>query len=210
MDLPKPLVALIRDLELEMGARLSDVSERVTFPSDRLDVRAFTLFPSDNTVDSIKTAMRCRLSKINWQISEMDDRPLLLFVAPMVFVSVRTAYHATRSANLDSVFQHGLLPSVPELSNTGRADCIGNIDVCPTLGNDPVDLDAEPEKGTAPWWRWHLSHKNSFNDPDWCILRVELANVEATVYRDIWSNSGLIVDGIDRVPTERLTVIWPT
>lgn len=207
--LPPEVSAVLDHIEAETGAGFSDVSGRVSVPYCRSDVRALILHPGEIAVGALKRLLKSRLKSVHWQYSELNDRPLLVFAAPMVFHRIDVAFHATRTANLDGILERGLCPSTPERSNSERADCVDNLYVCPTLGSVPANIDVEPEKETAHWWRWHLSRNNRFDDPDWCILHVNMVGVEAKVYRDIWSASGLIIDDTESIASERLSVVWP-
>ncbi|NLS97590.1 MAG: hypothetical protein GXX96_36080 [Planctomycetaceae bacterium] len=152
--------------------------------------------------------LRRRAEAINWHYSECDKLPNWMMIAPMLVVpDCDVAYHVTRTVNLGSIMTDGILPGNPAISTTGRADCEGNIYVCPEIGEPKTDADSEPTKGTAFWWHWHFRHKNRFNDPHWAILTLRLRGLSARIYRDMWSSSGLIVSGVERIPSDAIEVL---
>lgn len=215
MTFPEPVRKLLKEFEAETETHLLDVTpSKGLVGSHRDDVRRLILAPGEISLhdlkyDDLKNTLERRLRDLKWQFSEVHDRQDLIYIAPMLFCWPEIAFHATRIANVPSIFKHGLLRSTPELSNSERADCRGKIYVCPTLGAEPANPDSEPRKETAHWWRWHLSTHNRFNDPEWSILEVKFTELNVRVYRDIWSASGLIVDGIASIPAEHLSIVWP-
>jgi hypothetical protein len=131
-----------------------------------------------------------------------SERVKCVYLAPMIPVSLNFGYHATRRASLRSIWELGLLPSTPDRqTTTDRSDCEGNIYVCERLGT-PADTD-DRGRGSVHWWRTQFAESNRFNDPDWVILRVEVSGGQgARVYQDIWSNSGIIIDNVPRIPPD--------
>ena len=213
MTLPSKIVSLFQSLKSETGFDLHDVTGGEGMSVYRQDsfgiiLNSKSLTSDNSSLNKLKQVLRIRLRKLDWQCSEENDRPHLVVIAPMIVKDVDVAFHATRSVIVPSILTDGLLPSVPERSSTQRADCAGNIYVCPTLGDVPSKPDDEPKKETSQWWRWKLSQSNRFDDPNWSILRIDLGDIEAEIYKDIWSASGLIVDGIDCIPAERISVVW--
>jgi hypothetical protein len=56
---------------------------------------------------------------------------------------------------------------------------------------------------TAHWWRAHLAEKNRFGDRDWVIVRVKVGRVPGIrACRDLWSESGVVLDGAEIIPPE--------
>lgn len=161
-------------------------------------------------------AMRTWFKERDWQLSRqpIPDRTQpnryrpYLFLAPIVFVSFDIGYHCTRRACLPMIMWQGLLPSSPDRQNDAkRKDCEGSIYVCEHLGS-PQDAGVK-DSLSAHWWRDHLSKNNSFDDPDWVVLEITLSGLPPhRLYRDIWSQSGVIVDGVDRIPPELITLIY--
>lgn len=199
----------LRAFQEQNGVKVVDQTARVSFRFPHPDVRVLQLLrESPQTRPGLRQDLRRLLNGIGWQYSEADDANRhLAYVAPMLYPPVPVvAYHATRSAVVSSIVNCGLLPSNSTISATGRPDCFGNIYVCAELGESAGPSDVEPRKGTAMWWRWQLSRRNRFNDPDWVVLSVVLQGLAARVYRDIWSATGLIVDGIERIPPDRIAV----
>lgn len=136
-----------------------------------------------------------------------EDTIDYLLLAPAEFVEFSIGYHATRQCHLDSILESGLLPGTPERKNSKkRIDCEGNIYLCERLGS-PTDAE-KSGAGSAYWWCDHYSKDNRFNDPNWLILKVDLANIpNHQLVRDIWSESGVIVCGIDKIPANAMTRI---
>ncbi len=209
MELPSRILALLDDFAAETGARIADVSDRIESNKFSINVGAVILTHFQGDLDETKKTLGAKLNEVDWFSSEMKRGGSLVLLAPMLFVDAVESFHATRLANVESIFEWGLLPSIPERCNTDRPDCYANIYVCPTLGNLPPDPTIEPAKETAHWWRWYLSKHNRYDDPDWSILQVDLANSHAKVYRDTRSTSGLIVNGLEAISPERLKLIWP-
>jgi hypothetical protein len=74
----------------------------------------------------------------------------------------------------------------------------------------PADAGVQGSE-SAHWWRAHLAENNRFNDPDWVILLIDVGQLEgARTYRDIWSNSGIILDNVARVPPCLIQLEYPT
>ena len=47
-----------------------------------------------------------------------------------------------------------------------------------------------------------------FRDPNWGILSIDVARLlHARVYQDMHSQSGLVIDRIERIPPDLITVI---
>jgi hypothetical protein len=139
-----------------------------------------------------------------WHISQQrnsrNDSSDYLILAPMIFVSFDIGYHATLRMRLDSIFSKGLLPgSHDRQTDDKRIDCEGNIYVCEKLG---VPEDAgNPGSLSAHWWRDHKSKYNRFGDSDWVILEIDLWKLPPhRLYRDIWSESGVIVGDVSVIP----------
>lgn len=145
----------------------------------------------------------------DWQLSRQVEKipvPDLsieienVYLAPMIPVGLDRGYHATRSVSVPSIRTTGLLPSTHQRqTTTDRRDCEGNIYVCEALGT-PADAGV-PGSKTAHWWRDELARTNRFNDPDWVILEIDVRKVHgARLYKDIFSDSGIIVGGVHAIP----------
>lgn len=156
--------------------------------------------------------MRRWIESQNWQFSKHQVGLYTaewLYLAPMIFDQLEIGYHATRRSSVSSIMVAGLLPSAPSRCTTDRADCEGNVYVCKNLGT----LADAGVQGThsAHWWRDHLAKNNRFDDTDWLILEVDFRSLrEAKLYKDIWSESGIIASGFECIPPERIRVIYPT
>ena len=156
---------------------------------------------------SIEDEIRRKLDEIEWQFVTIShkvvdgaDRKFKWFgIAPILSKSVDASYHATRLRTIPLILEHGLLPSNKERQASAFPDTEGVIHVCETLGDD-----AGHEKGSAVWWAHTLSEKNCLKATDYGIVRIDMKGLVARVYQDMHSTSGLIVDRIDRIPTERI------
>jgi hypothetical protein len=125
-------------------------------------------------------------------------------------VPLTTAYHATPRKNWPRIKSEGLLPGDPGegRATTGqRFDCEGYIFVCRGLGT-PKDA-GRPFAYSAHWWRDHLT--GASGDPDWVILRIARLDEipDLVTNRDVCSDSGVILSGIDRIPPDCLALEWP-
>jgi hypothetical protein len=102
-----------------------------------------------------------------------------------------------------------LLPSTLGRQTTSdRLDCEGKIYLCEALG--APDDAGDRGKGSAHWWRNELSKANRFEDREWVILQVDIGRVlGATLDKDIWSASGIIVTGVDRIPRDVIRQVYP-
>ena len=205
---PKKIESLLEQMTAEHGVAFSDVGHRLKPPPQCPDACAVLLLDQDTPLAPFKQRLRKRLDEIDWQYSERDNRPHLLLLASKHFVSADVVYHATRSANVSSILENGLLPSTPSRSTTGRADCNGNIYVCDSLGSVHEDSNDEAFKRSAHWWRCELSKTVGDDDTHWCILRLDLSHSSRRCYRDMWSTSGLILHGDSPVPPSLISVEW--
>ena len=153
----------------------------------------------------------------DWQLviqrtpNPIDDSDYIyyLFLQRMDPVSLRVGYHATLRRQVDSILSNGLLPGSPDRrTDDDRIECHGNIYVCEKLG---VPGDAgKPESFSAHWWRDHKSKRNRFNDPDWVILEIDLWKLPPHLsYRDIVSESGVILRGVSVIPPSLLRLVYP-
>lgn len=131
-----------------------------------------------------------------------------VYIGHAIPVPLEIGYHVTRRANLPFIWKLGLLPSTPDRQNTDRHDCEGNIYLCRHLGS-PRDADVKGSQ-SAYFWRDLLAKtKNRFDDTDWVILEVDLRNLaNARTIRDMWSESGIVLTGIERLPSDRLRLIF--
>ena len=139
------------------------------------------------------------------------DNITYYLVVPIIPVELATAFHATSRRNLESIMEKGLLPgdSANGIASSGnRFDCEGNIYVCPTLGN-PEDA-GQRCTFSAHWWRDHKSKES--DDKDWIIIRLDRLNIIPGLItnRDYMSNSGVILTGVEHIPSNQITVAWPS
>jgi hypothetical protein len=161
-------------------------------------------------LNALRPKIKSHLNRIGWQFVTTGALIELIGtvtvpsfgIAPVIRRTVRVAYHATRLCVVTSILKIGLIPSNSERRATSFVDTEGLIHVCEKLKCERGENDS------AEWWRDHLSQRNRFNDPSWGILRIDMAGIpEARVYQDKHSQSGLVVDEIDRIPPRLVTVI---
>lgn len=189
------------------SASVSLVLERLPVP--RPDVTGLG-FLSNPTAEQI-VAIRRFVEGRGWQFSRQNPEFIgrridWVYLGQIQPVKVDVAYHATRRASVESIFKLGLLQSVPKRQTTdNRHDCEGNIYLCEQLGT-PEDAGKQNAR-TAHWWRYHLSQHNRFKDSDWVILRVEIGRLSgARLYRDMWSESGIVVDKVLFIPPSLISL----
>ena len=160
-------------------------------------------YPADFDLSVVEPRLRQELDAIGWQFVTTGTRLELrdtgeipsFGVAPILLRAVPVAYHATRACLIPLILKDGLLPSNAERRATTFPDTEGVIHACAKLTH------TEGENDSAEWWRQELSNKNRFNDPHWGILRIDLTELAgARVHQDMHSQSGLIIDRIDRIP----------
>jgi hypothetical protein len=161
-------------------------------------------------LNALRSEIKAHLNRIDWQFvttgASIELNGSLVIpsfgIAPIIRRKIRVAYHATRLCVIPSILNIGLIPSNSERRVTSFADTEGLIHVCEKLKCKPGENDC------AEWWRDHLSYKNLYDDPCWGILRIDLASLpEARVYQDMHSQSGLVVDEIERIPPNLITLI---
>lgn len=128
------------------------------------------------------------------------------YLAPLEYLSIQTAFHATRVASLAAIMEGGLRPAAPYMLNFDRLDSIGNIYAATKLGN-PGD-HANDNFGTAHWWVELFAMDNRHNDPEWCIIQLDLSDiVDMICFKDIWSCTGVVLrpkSPIDPVRIKRM------
>lgn len=131
------------------------------------------------------------------------------YLAPIIPIPLIKAYHATTRRRWHLIQLLGLLPgnaSAGRFTSANRFDCEGNIYVCEKLGT-PADAGVR-RTNSAYWWRDHKARNNVENDPDWVILEVDLSNLPGLLaYTDLYSDSGIIIRGIDCIHPDRITLI---
>jgi hypothetical protein len=209
--------ALLDDIQRRFGVELL-WHEKLVFPGYRPDATTHTFFdPEGIMTEGLRREIRTWVEGRGWHFSRQmvpvsgkgGERVEYVYLVPITPVALAVGYHATRRASLASIMEKGLLPGAPDRQTTaGRWDCEGNIYLCEQLGT-PADAGVRGS-GSAHWWRAHLAEANRFNDPDWVILGVEVGRAEGCrTYRDIWSSSGIIVDGVPRVPPDLLRLEYP-
>ena len=172
---------------------------RPTFLREDVTVHAFRRSDNDDQLDDESFfALRDWFENQGWLVTRQRfrkppfDGVEHVYIAPMDTLNPSVAFHATRTASIQSIKNNGLRPAIRERCNTERLDSIGNIYAASELGF-PGD-EARNNYGTAHWWREHLAHQNRFDDPDWSILQIDVAGVGGlTCFRDIWSRSGIVI-----------------
>jgi hypothetical protein len=166
--------------------------------------------PADFDLSAVEPRLRQELDAIGWQFVTTGTRLELrdaseipsFGVAPILLRDVPVAYHATRACAIPLILKEGLLPSSADRRATTFPDTEGVIHACAKLTH------AEGENDSAEWWRQELSKKNRFIDPHWGIVQIDLAGLSgARVHQDIHSQSGLIIDKIDRIPPDLVSPV---
>jgi hypothetical protein len=166
-------------------------------------------YEKDFDLAAVEPQLRGALDAIEWQFVTTGESLKLrdeLFpsfgIAPIIRKTVVVAYHATRVCVIPLVLHQGLLPSNRQRSATGYPDTEGVIHVC-----EKVTCRAG-ENDSAEWWMEHLSQRNRFDDSNWGIVQIDMGRLtSARVYQDMHSTSGLVVDKVDRIPSELITVV---
>jgi hypothetical protein len=155
-------------------------------------------------------ALRQGLDAINWQLIDpgteyvdTDFGEIPTFgIAPILPVEISLAFHATRTVTLQAIFRDGLLPSNEERRATNFPDTAGAIHVCAKLSHEGDENDS------AVWWKAELREKNHSNERDWSIVRIDMSRLKgARVHKDMHSKSGIIIDKVERVPPELISVV---
>jgi hypothetical protein len=159
-------------------------------------------------------ALRAFLEQRGWQYSRqlvVEQPTELIYIGRLFPVAIDFGYHATRMASLPGIKRHGLLPGDADRQTTGRErrrDCEGNLYVCEHLGA-PGDRMGRGSK-TAHWWRGALAAKTGSDIEDWGILKIQLNHVAGSrVYKDIWSESGIVVSSFASIPWEMISIAYP-
>jgi hypothetical protein len=203
--------ALLDEFERHFEVRL-DWFKTHQVPTYRQDVTKHSFFSLEGKLidDKFRLEARRWLEGRGWQFSRQmvpvlpgdAHRVEYVYLAPMIPVALEVGYHVTMKDSVGSIIELGLLPSTPERQTTEkRWDCDGNIFLCKKLGT-PADAGV-PGSESAHWWRDELAHKSRFSNLNWVILRVDVGRLEgARIYRDIWSKSGIIVSGVDSIPSD--------
>lgn len=210
---------LKRDLKIGLMTfnRLRFRCPRQGVTGHSLDAETRHALRTDQMSEETFRQVREWLTERNWQLSRQRVRHPVnqaqkieyLFLAPMILVSFQTGYHATLRSRCDSIFSIGLVPGSPDRqTDNERLDCDGNIFVCHDLG---VPEDAGRDGSfSAHWWCDHKSRRNRFGDPDWVILEIDLGGLPPhRLYRDIWSESGVIVGGVSVIPPALIRQVFP-
>lgn len=137
------------------------------------------------------------------------DRPdggVMHYLATMQPVTIAQGFHATTRRRWEQAIRHeGLLPGsrADRRRMTERLDCEGNIYLCERLG-EPADAN-QPHGGSAYWWSGEISRTNTDGDRDCVVLEVHLRGLSGLLtYRDLFSESGVIVRGVSSIPPTRL------
>jgi len=197
---------LIKDINTEFHVKLH-WHKRLRIERYRNDVTFHTFLPGGDSeiTDDLRRQVRQFAENRGWLVSKQQQYTCL---APMIPVSVDLAFHATRRVSVQSIQEQGLLPSNSERQTSqGRDDCEGNIYVCQQLGS-PADAGV-CGRLSAHWWRAHFAENNRFSDRDWVILQVSLNSLTgARMYKDMWSESGIVVRNVDRIPPP-LPIVYP-
>ncbi len=206
--------ALLDGVQERFGVKLL-LHEELKLSCYRDDVTVHTFFdPEQRLTEQLKLDIRRWVENQGWQYSRQilnwpSSEQLIehVYIARMILVAIGKGYHATRRASWPSIRCKGLFPSTSDRRTTERYDCEGNIYVCEHLGT-PGDEGIQGSK-SAHWWRGQLARKNRFNDPDWVILEVNLDQLGgARIQRDIWSESGIIVNNVAVISPERILAVF--
>ena len=168
-------------------------------------------YTNDFDLSRVEKHIRADLDRIGWlflttgeSVEKRNGETLPTFgAAPILPRTLTVGYHATRACVIPRILDEGLLPSNAERQTTDYPDTEGVIHVCAKLKHEGSENDS------AEWWRDELAKKNRFNDPDWGILHIDMARLPATArtYQDMHSQTGVIVDRIDRIPAKLITEV---
>jgi len=158
---------------------------------------------------ALRWSLQPGFEKIDWQVVttnyeyQLRDGIYPSFgIAPIIKRSVQIVYHATKTTTIRKILEDGLLPSSPERSLTNFPDTYGVIHVCGKLNSN------NGENNSAVWWMNHFSKAFSSPDVHWGIVRIDLSSLKnVRVLQDMHSESGLVVDNIDRIPPELITEV---
>lgn len=200
-----------------------DLRRRTPFPTDprRAEVSAHLFYrewPDDEISDEEKRAVREWIEDRNWQFSRQHRRLQVqglenravedVFLAPMRFLELLVAYHVTPLSRVSAIERQGLLPNWGHsLAIDGRMDCEGNIYVCEELGK-AGESGVPPDAHSAHWWQSHFAKERWHGEEVWAILKTDLDGLcGVKCYRDMWSESGIIVSGVSVIPPCRIKPI---
>lgn len=169
---------------------------------------SFVTYVQGFNLGAVERELRERLDGVGWlyvstgDIEKKGQIEAAFAIAPILPIKVAVGYHATRTCKIGQIKDEGLKPSNEERRATNFPDTEGVIHVCAKLKEDGG-------KDSAEWWREELSKKNRFGDPNWSILRIDMSGlpVEARVYQDMHSASGIIVDMIDQIPGDLISEV---
>lgn len=151
-----------------------------------------------NISDELFFAIRDWFEERGWLLSRqrMKHPPFNgtehYFLAPIEYLTVCTAYHATRVANLTSITDRGLQPATDHTCNFDRLDSLGYIYAVTALGE--VGDFANRNFGTAHWWAELFATDNRHNDSNWCVLQLNLSGLANLIcFKDIFSRTGVVL-----------------
>jgi hypothetical protein len=120
-------------------------------------------------------------------------------VAPITPLTVELAYHATETTRLPKIMAEGLRASGPDIGHTGYPDTRGKIHLCRTL---------EGEFESAARWVVEIAKKTATDPRGYSVLAVDLRLVpDARIYQDLHSDSGVVVDRVDRIPPAAIQLV---
>jgi hypothetical protein len=182
------------------------IKERVRFAYNGHDMYRIG-YSEQVDLSQLEPVLRRELDRLEWQFVTTNSRHELkngeivpsFGIAPVVTIPVAVAYHATRMCVMPNILREGLLPSNRERRATTFPDTEGVIHACVKLHHTGDDNDS------AEWWKEELSKTNRFNHPDWGILQIDLSGLlDVRVYQDMHSQSGIVIDRIERVPPSLL------
>jgi hypothetical protein len=184
-----------------------------TLPRHHAVLCSFFELPEEKVSHETKRRIQERFAALGWVFSRqvphieiINERREYFYLASLNRAPLDVGYHVTRRSFLPCIWAKGLLAGTLERANSDRHDSEGNIYVCATLGS-AADAGVQGSF-SGHWWRDHFAQTVEPRDPDWVILRVNLAGLGARIFEDIWSESGIVVSGIDAIPPGRLSLVY--
>ena len=135
--------------------------------------------------------LRSALGAMNWQLVSCELGESGFGMAPLMFIDCpEHGYHATLKQRVPEIFKEGLKPSNAKRGVTRYPDTEGKIHLCRTL---------EGGDGSARYWVKIIADELEEPETNFTILKVNLTGVRGRVYRDVRSDSGFIIDGVESI-----------